>query len=150
MARKKKVEIQETQEEKKPRGPEPLSYAHGRRKTAVARVRIYKNGGSVIVNERPIEEYFPGEIYKKYYLKPFELTKTVGEYSATIKVEGSGKSGQLGAVVHGLTHALIRLNPDFKPVLKKGGLVTRDPRAKERRKYGLAQKARKGKQSPKR
>lgn len=148
MPRKKQIEGKE--EEKKPKGPNPLVYAHGRRKTAVARVRLYKNGGSLVVNEKPIEEYFPGEVYKKYYLKPFELTKTSGQYSATIKVEGSGRSGQLGAVVHGLTHALIGLNSDFKPILKKAGLVTRDPRAKERRKYGLAQKARKGKQSPKR
>lgn len=149
MPRKKKTEdILET--DKKPKDQEALSYAHGRRKTAVALVRLHKNRGGIIVNEKPIGTYFPGEVSQKYYLKPFELTDTVGVYSATIKVSGSGKSGQLGAAVHGLARALVEINPDFKPILKKAGLIKRDPRAKERRKYGLAQKARKGKQSPKR
>ena len=82
--------------------------------------------------------------------KPFIITKSEGQYYATIKVKGSGKSSQLDAVVHGLSRALSLANSDFRPILKKAGLLTRDPRVKERRKYGLAQKARKGKQSPKR
>lgn len=124
--------------------------AHGRRKEAVARVRLFKGKGQMIVNEKPIEKYFPGEVAKIKWQKPFVLTKSEGTYFATIKVEGSGKNGQLEAVVHGISRALISVNPDFRPILKKAHLLTRDPRVKERRKYGLAQKARKGKQSPKR
>lgn len=149
MPRKKKVDSEEKTIEKE-KDSSIIAYAHGRRKTAAARVRLYKNKRPIVVNEKPIEDYFPGEVSRKDYLKPFELTQTLGSYSASIKVEGSGRSGQLGAVVHGIANALIVLNPDFKGVLKKAGLTTRDPRAKERRKYGLAQKARKGKQSPKR
>lgn len=124
--------------------------AHGGRKEAVAGVRLYKGRGEITVNGQPIEKYFPEEVSKVKWLKPFRLTKTEGQYYATIKVSGSGKSSQLDAVVHGLSRALILLNPEFKPTLKTAGLLTRDPRAKERRKYGRAQKARKGKQSPKR
>jgi len=149
MPRKKKI-TQEEKIEEKPKDHQILAYAHGRRKTATARVRIYPGRGEIIINEKPIDEYFPGEVAKKFYQKPFQETGTLGKYKVVVKVEGSGKSGQLGAVVHGITNALVALNPDFKPKLRKAGLVTRDPRAKERRKYGLAQKARKGKQHPKR
>ncbi|KKR58649.1 MAG: 30S ribosomal protein S9 [Candidatus Curtissbacteria bacterium GW2011_GWA1_40_47] len=124
--------------------------AHGRRKEAAARVRLFKGKGQMIVNEKPIEQYFPGEIAKIKWQRPFVLTKSDGAYFATIKVEGSGKNGQLEAVIHGLSRALILANSDFRPILKKAHLLTRDSRVKERRKYGLAQKARKGKQSPKR
>ena len=124
--------------------------AHGRRKEAVARVRLYKGKGEIVVNEKPIEKLFPGETAKVRWVKPLRLTKSEGEYYATIKVSGSGKSSQLGAIAHGLSRALILAHPEFKPTLKKAGLLTRDPRVKERRKYGRAQKARKGKQSPKR
>jgi len=123
---------------------------HGRRKEAVARVRLFKGKGQMIVNEKPIEQYFPGEIAKIKWQRPFALTKSEGTYFATVKVKGSGKNGQLEAVIHGLSRALILTNPDFRPILKKAHLLTRDSRVKERRKYGLAQKARKGKQSPKR
>src|SRR3972149_7970349 len=124
--------------------------AHGRRKEAVARVRLFKGKGQMIVNEKPIEQYFPGEIAKIKWQRPFALTKSEGTYFATVKVKGSGKNGQLEAGIHGLSRALILTNPDFRPILKKAHLLTRDSRVKERRKYGLAQKARKGKQSPKR
>lgn len=154
MPRKKKLVEEEVKEKKKSPNSNLKTlgyfYGHGSRKEARARVRLYEKGGPMVVNERSIEEYFPGEVSKTYYLMPFKLTDTMGKYSATIKVEGSGKSGQLGAVVHGLSRALLSVNSDFRPVLKKAGLLTRDPRAKERRKYGLAQKARKGKQSPRR
>jgi len=123
---------------------------HGRRKEAVARVRLFKGKGETIVNNQPIAKYFPGEIAKVTWQKPLFLTKSLEKYFANIKVDGSGKSGQLDAAVHGLSRALVLANPDFRPILKKAGLLTRDPRVKERRKYGLAQKARKGKQSPKR
>ena len=124
--------------------------SHGRRKEAVARVRLFKGKGEFTVNDLPIEKYFPSEQYKSKYKKPFLLTKSEGQYWATIKVEGSGKSSQVDAVVHGLARALIVSDAQFRSPLKKAGLLTRDPRVKERRKYGRAQKARKGKQSPKR
>jgi small subunit ribosomal protein S9 len=124
--------------------------AHGRRKEAVARIRLYKGKGEIVVNQNPIEKYFPQISAKVLWQKPFKLTKSEGQYYATIKVTGSGKNSQLKAVVHGLSRALILAEPQFRPILKKAGLLTRDARVKERRKYGNAQKARKGKQSPKR
>ncbi len=124
--------------------------AHGRRKEAVAQIRLFKGNGEIVVNNKPIGEYLPGQAVEVIWQKPFNLTKSLGLYSATIKVKGSGKNSQLGAIVHGLSRALILVKPEFRGVLKKAGLLTRDPRAKERRKYGRAQKARKGKQSPKR
>lgn len=123
--------------------------SHGRRKQAVARVRLFTGKGETIVNDLPIDKYFPSEVEKQEYQKPFSLIKN-GQYYATIKVSGSGKSSQLGAVIHGLSRALIIAQADTRPIFKRAGLLTRDPRKKERRKYGLAQKARKGKQSPKR
>jgi len=127
------------------------TYATGRQKSAIARVRLFKGRGELIVNEKPIEDYFPGEVNKIIYLKPFQITQAEGKYDATVKVDGSGKNGQLGAVVHGLARALDKENPELYHLpLKKAGLLTRDPRMKERRKPGLAQKARARKQSPKR
>lgn len=125
-------------------------YAHGRRKEAVARVRLFNGKGDLIVNNKPIGEYFPSETFKSLYMKPFYLTKMEDKFHATIKVSGSGKKGQLDAIIHGLANTLIKADPQFRPILKKAGLLKRDPRVKERRKYGRAQKARKGKQSPKR
>ena len=145
---KKKDQIQQDKKNKKQ--VREYIMAHGRRKEAVARVRLFKGRGQTTVNNKPIEEYFPRESDRVLYQKPFNLTKSEGQYYATIKVKGSGRSGQLGAIVHGLANALIKENPQFRPILKKAGLLTRDPRVKERRKYGRAQKARKGKQSPKR
>lgn len=125
--------------------------AHGRRKEATARVRLIPGKGQTLVNEKPISEYFPGEVSRSDYLKPFLLTQTEDKYYAAIKVRGSGRRGQLAAVVHGISRALNNADEKtFRPILKKAGLLTRDPRIKERRKYGKAQKARKGKQSPKR
>ncbi len=125
-------------------------YAHGRRKEATAKVNLYPGQGETLVNNKPIEKYFPTESSKMEYLKPFHLTQTFGKYYAIITVKGSGKSGQLGAIVHGISKALKTADEKYHPILKKAGLLTRDSRSKERRKYGLAQKARKGKQSPKR
>lgn len=124
--------------------------AHGRRKEAVARVRLYKGKGQTLVNENPIGQYFPSKQEEILWQKPFTVTKSQETFWATIKVAGSGKSSQLGAIIHGLSRALVKANPDFRKNLKVAGLLTRDPRAKERRKFGRAQKARKGKQSPKR
>ena len=135
----------------KPTKSKNYVFAVGRRKTAIARVRLFSGKGQMIVNDKPIEQYFPGEVAKVIWLKPFTLTDTVGKYYATIKVEGGGKSAQLGAVVHGLARALDRENKElYHFSLKKAGLFTRDPRTKERRKPGQMGKARKKKQSPKR
>ncbi len=128
-----------------------FTYTVGRRKTASARVRLYQKKGPIIVNDKPIEDYFPLETEKTAYLEPFQLTKTLTRFSATVKVIGSGKNGQLGAVIHGISRALALSNPkEYRPILKSHGLLTRDPRMKERRKAGLAQSARAKKQSPKR
>jgi len=152
MARPKKTEIKENPpvevEVKKPKGT--FYHAHGRRKTATARVRLYPGKGEITVNGKPVSEYFSGEVAKILYERPFRLTDTLGRFDTSIKVVGSGLSSQLQAVAHGISKALLEIVPDARPVLKKDKLLRRDPRAKERRKYGLAQKARKGKQSPKR
>lgn len=152
MARKKKEEIK-TEERKKVKAPKAPSFyqAVGRRKEAVARVRLYPQGkGKILVNERPFEQYFPGEVTKIASLEPFRVTNTLERFDATVKVEGGGLSGQLGALIHGIARALEKVDPKTRPILKKGGFLTRDARAKERRKAGLAGKARKKKQSPKR
>ena len=126
-------------------------YALGRRKTAVARIRLFSGKGETVVNEQPIGQYFSGEVAKTIYEKPFTVTKTLGKYYATIKVEGSGKNGQLVAVTHGLARALDKENRElYHSALKQDKLLTRDARAKERRKPGQMGKARKQKQSPKR
>ncbi len=125
-------------------------YAKGRRKTATARVRLIEGETKFTVNGLPIEEYFPGPIAQARYQLPLIVTNMLGKVGGSVKVVGSGKQGQLGAVVHGLARALVELDQKFKQPLRAAGLLTRDPRSKERRKYGLAQKARKGKQSPKR
>ena len=122
----------------------------GRRKEAVARVRLTGGKGQITINGKPIGEYFLGPILQKIYSKPLEITKTVGKYSISVKVEGGGKVAQLGAVIHGISRALIKAEPALRPVLKKEGYLTRDARMKERRKFGHAQKARAKKQSPKR
>ena len=116
----------------------------------MARIRLYHGKGETLVNDQPIAKYFSGEITKTFYQQPFNLTESLGKYYATIKVVGSGKNAQLGAVVHGLARALVKDNQSFHSVLKKNKLLTRDPRAKERRKVGQMGKARKKKQSPKR
>ncbi len=122
----------------------------GRRKEAVARVRISSGQGQVTVNGKPIGEYFLGSVLQSIYLKPLELTKTTHKYTISAKVEGGGQVSQLGAVIHGMARALSKQDPALRTILKKEGFLTRDPRAKERRKYGHAQKARAMKQSPKR
>lgn len=122
----------------------------GRRKEAIARVRLMGGNSQITVNGKPIGEYFTGEVAQKFYQKPFEITKSTGKYSVSIKVEGGGKSSQLGAVIHGISRALAKTSADFRTLLKREGLLTRDARVKERRKYGHAGKARAKKQSPKR
>lgn len=127
-------------------------HAVGRRRSAVAKIRLYQaKTGGITVNDKPIEAYFPGEIAKKIYLEPLRTCNVIGKYLITIKVKGSGKMGQLGAVVHGLARILAKLDIEkFKPILKTRGLLTRDSRTRERRKVGMGGKARRKKQSPKR
>lgn len=125
--------------------------AVGRRREAVARVRLFKGQGQLTVNGKPIAEYFTGLIAQKLYQKPFELTKTAGEISGSVKVLGGGFNSQLEATIHGIARALQVLDKDkHRAILKVNKLLTRDPRARERRKFGLAGKARAKKQSPKR
>ncbi len=126
----------------------------GRRKTAVARVWLYEKKkkpdiGGLLVNGKPIEEYFPGEKAATKYLRPFQMTVTIGKFVGTIKVAGGGRTGQLDAVTHGIARALERFNPEFREQLKKEDLLRRDPREKERKKYFL-KKARKRPQYSKR
>ncbi len=124
-------------------------FAVGRRKTAVARVRLYSQKGEVIVNDLPIEKYFSSPAEKVAYTEVFRATNTIGKFTVAIKVEGSGKSGQLGAVILGIARALSLADLKYKEILAHKGFLKRDPRAKERKKPGLTG-ARKQKQSPKR
>ncbi|MBU1000588.1 30S ribosomal protein S9 [Patescibacteria group bacterium] len=122
----------------------------GRRKEANARVRLASGNGQIIVNGKPIAEYFAGSILQKVYMKPLEITKTSKKFTISVKVVGGGQVSQLKAVIHGIARAIAKQTPSLRTILKKAGFLTRDARAKERRKYGLAQKARAKKQSPKR
>ena len=124
----------------------------GRRKTAVARVFLYKGKGDITVNEKKIEEYFPSEIEKIKWLRPFHLlavSNPESQFSVSIKVHGSSKSSQLGAVIHGLSRALAEISEDYSKILRRQGLLTRDSRMVERKKYFL-RKARKAPQYSKR
>ncbi|MDD3382971.1 MAG: 30S ribosomal protein S9 [Bacilli bacterium] len=109
----------------------------GRRKSSVARVRLVPGAGKIKINDREFVEYIPSAAVRLDVLQPLNLTNTLTSYDVVVSVMGGGISGQAGAIRHGITRALMELNPDFRPVLKKAGLVTRDPRAKERKKYGL-------------
>lgn len=122
----------------------------GRRKEAVARVRLLSGKGEITINGKPVAEYFLGPIFEKKYQRPLDLTSITGKYAISAKVMGGGVISQLDAVVHGISRAIAKIDPKFRTILKKEGLLTRDARVKERRKYGLAQKARAKKQSPKR
>lgn len=125
--------------------------AVGRRKEAVARVRLFKGQGQLTVNGMPIAQYFKGPLAQNAYQKPFTLTQTLGQMTGTVKVLGGGASAQLDAVVLGIARALQQIDKDkVRPVLKSAGLLTVDARVRERRKYGLAHAARAKKNSPKR
>jgi len=125
-------------------------FAIGRRKSAVSRVRLYKGKGETLVNSLAIDKYFPGEVAKRLYLEPLSSCGVLHKYYATIKVEGSGKMSQLLAVVHGLSRALVKARAEFKKALRQKGLLTRDPRERQRRMVGMGGKSRRRKQSPKR
>lgn len=124
--------------------------AVGRRKEAVARVRLMPGSGILTVNGKPINEVYRGVIAQKAYQKPFDLTKTLGKFTMSAKVVGGGNASQLQAIVHGIARTLSKVSQDHRDILKKAGLLTRDARVRERRKYGLAHAARAKKQSPKR
>lgn len=122
----------------------------GRRKKSIARVRVLPTGtGKITINGKDIEEYFVLGTLKLIVNQPLELTKTVGKYDIFVNVHGGGLTGQAGAIRHGLSRALVRMDETFKPALKKAGFLTRDSRIKERKKYGL-KKARKSSQFSKR
>ena len=125
-------------------------YGTGRRKTAVARVRLFANGdGSITVNGKNAQNYFgQSGTHMATISSPLRVIE-MGDYAITVRVVGGGTSGQAGAIRHGLARALVRMNPDFKPALRQAGLLTRDPRMKERKKYGL-KRARKAPQYTKR
>ena len=112
-------------------------YGTGRRKTAVARVRLLPGDGSIVVNGKPAAEYFGGASPEGAILLPFRVTETEGRYSASVLVAGGGVSGQAGAIRHGIARALLSAHPNARAALREAGLLTRDPRAKERKKYGL-------------
>ena len=113
-------------------------YATGRRKKSVARVRVYEGSGSITINGREIDDYFGLETLKLIVRQPMQLTGTLGKFDIVANVVGGGMSGQAGAIRHGLSRALVKINEaDYKALLKKAGLLTRDPRMKERKKYGL-------------
>ena len=111
-------------------------YATGRRKTAIARTWIKPGSGEIIINNRPVKEYFPIETIRTDMIQPFKITNTFGSYDVKATVCGGGIAGQADAVRHGITRALVSVNPDFRLALKRAGFIKRDPRVKERKKYG--------------
>ena len=116
----------------------PYKYGTGRRKSSVARVHLFENGtGSITINGRSIDEYFGLETLKMVVRQPLAATDLVGKVDIICTVEGGGVSGQAGAIRHGVARALLSVNPEFRATLKAAGFLTRDPRMKERKKYGL-------------
>ncbi len=111
-------------------------YGTGRRKTSTARVYLRPGNGDIIVNRRGFDEYFPNEALRMIIRQPLRMTDTANKFDILVNVAGGGTAGQAGAVRHGITRALMEYNADFRGALKKAGLVTRDPRQKERKKYG--------------
>lgn len=129
--------------------PDALTRATGRRKEAVCRVRLLPGDGKWSINDRPIEDYFKSATARMIITEPLRITETEGRYDIFAKIEGGGITGQAGALRHAIARALIDLDPDLRPALKKAQMLTRDAREKERRKYGL-KKARKAPQYSKR
>jgi small subunit ribosomal protein S9 len=124
-------------------------YGTGRRKKSVARVRLLPGNGKVIINGRDIEDYFGRAVLRTILMQPLVLTNTDGKYDVIANVHGGGTTGQAGAIRHGIARALLQADPELRAPLKKAGYLTRDPRMKERKKYGL-KKARKAPQFSKR
>ena len=127
----------------------PYYYGTGRRKSSVSRVRLYPGTGTITINGRDIDDYFGLETLKLIVRQPFGVTGTEGRFDVVCTVTGGGVSGQAGAIRHGIARAMLQAGEEYKPLLKKAGLLTRDPRMKERKKYGL-KAARKASQFSKR
>ena len=115
----------------------PYFYGTGRRKRSVARVRVFNGSGKITVNDRDIDDYFGLETLKLIVRQPLVLTDNVDKFDIVVRVSGGGVSGQAGAIRHGVSRALLQFEESLRPVLKKAGYLTRDPRMKERKKYGL-------------
>ena len=115
----------------------PYFYGTGRRKSSVARVRVYNGTGKITINDRDIDEYFGLETLKLIVRQPLAATKTNGKFDIVCRVGGGGVTGQAGAIRHGLSRALLQYDAELRPILKKAGFLTRDPSMKERKKYGL-------------
>ncbi|MBQ6000728.1 MAG: 30S ribosomal protein S9 [Clostridia bacterium] len=115
----------------------PYFYGTGRRKSSVARVRILPGTGVITINGRDIDDYFGLDTLKLIVRQPLEATETTGKFDLIVRVGGGGVAGQAGAIRHGLSRALLQVSPEYRPVLKAAGFLTRDPRMKERKKYGL-------------
>ncbi|HYO91657.1 MAG TPA: 30S ribosomal protein S9 [Pyrinomonadaceae bacterium] len=111
-------------------------YGTGRRKSSTARVYLRPGAGQVIINRKPFEQYFPNETLRMVIRQPLRLTETAAKFDIVVNVAGGGPAGQAGAIRHGITRALMEFNADLRPPLKQAGLITRDPRIKERKKYG--------------
>jgi len=111
-------------------------YGTGRRKTSTARVYLRSGGGDVLINRKPFDQYFPNETLRMIIRQPLQLTETGAKFDILVNVRGGGPAGQAGAIRHGITRALLEYNADLGPALKQAGLITRDPRIKERKKYG--------------
>ncbi len=126
-------------------------YFHGtgRRKASVARVRLFPGEGAVIVNGKPADQYFTRELYRQVIEHAFRVSETLGRFNTTVRVEGGGVTGQAEAIRHGIARALCRADETYRTILSKAGLLTRDPRERERKKYGL-KRARKAPQYTKR
>ena len=151
MKKVKEVEvIEEVETKKKTLKEKDYFKGFGRRKTSVARVWLKLEKGPITVNEKKLEDYFAGLKNDKLFEEPFRVVNRIGQMSGQIKVNGGGIASQAGAVIHGISRALLQYDETFRSALSKKKLLTRDPRAKERRKYGFAGKARAKKQSPKR
>ncbi len=112
-------------------------YGTGRRKKSIARVYLMPGKGDITINKRPIDEYFGLETLKVIVRQPLAATDTVDKYDVLVNVRGGGYTGQAGAIRHGIARALLQVDADYRPILKKAGYLTRDPRMKERKKYGL-------------
>ncbi len=115
---------------------ESIYYATGKRKNAIAKTWLTPGSGKIVINKRPLEDYFPLETLQADLQEPFKLTNTIGSFDVNVSVKGGGIAGQAGAVRHGITKALILTDADLRATLKRAGFVKRDPRVKERKKYG--------------
>jgi small subunit ribosomal protein S9 len=124
-------------------------YGTGRRKTSVARVRLYPGAGAVVINGKPLDELFVRPVHREAILRPLVVAESQDKFNAQVKVDGGGVSGWAGAIAHGIARALVAADENLKPLLRRHGLLTRDPRVKERKKYGL-KRARKAPQYTKR